>query len=143
MVSSPPITISIPDTSTAGIFNVPQFVLQTYDIDLENERYIVNGSVLLLDNNEYVPQEAVAIYILKDDLPVNQTLTDLNGQFSFTNLKPGEYIAQLDTVKLKSIGILASPAVKFTITYRGETLPSKDLVFILRTARMRKNNEKK
>jgi hypothetical protein len=143
LVSSPPINVNIPDTSTAGIFNVPQFVLQTYDIDLENERYIVNGSVLLLDNNEYVPQEAVAIYILKDDLPVNQTLTDLNGQFSFTNLKPGEYTAQLDTVKLKSIGILASPAVKFTITYRGETLPSKDLVFILRTARMRKNNEKK
>jgi hypothetical protein len=143
MVSSPPVNVNIPDTSITGTFSIPQFILQTYDPDFENERYTVSGSVLLLDDNEYVPQEAVAIYIHKDGLLVNQTLTDLNGQFSFTNLKSGEYTAQLDTVKLKSIGMVASPAVNFTVTYRGETIPTKDLVFILRTARMRKNTEKK
>lgn len=143
MVSSPPATIVISDTATAGTFTVPQFILQTYDPDFENEKNIVRGSVLLQDDNEYVPQEAVAIYIYKDGLLVNQTLTDLNGQFMFTNLSSGEYSAQLDTAKLKSIGMTASSDVKFTVTYRGETIPSKDLVFTIRMARSRKNNEKK
>jgi hypothetical protein len=76
----------------------------------------VSGYVYMQSGNRKNGQGRIIINIYNEDRAlVKSTLSESDGYFSYLGLKPGNYIAGIDTSQMAKLAMVASPEIKFSI----------------------------
>ena len=116
---------------TIGIIADPnQFKIIEVPVHVQGE---VSGTVLISEKGEQKGLGRIIVnFIRNDGTSAGQTLTESDGFFSFTGLKPGTYTARIDAAQLRSLGMTAAPEQwPFTIEKSKDGTVADNLRFVL------------
>lgn len=138
MASSRPLEINVAVNNDTTIKAVDgfQFILKNKIEIVQESAGKISGLVLLYDN-KYIPQEEVKVSIYKDNSLIKHVFTNAKGQFDFSGLEPGEYIATLDEAVLKTLGMTGSQPVKFSITNDNNSDIMNEILFLIKVKKSR------
>jgi len=116
---------------TIGIVADPnQFKIIEVPVQILGE---ASGTVMVNEKDEQKGIGRIIVnFFHSDGTSAGQTLTEADGFFSFTGLKPGAYTARIDSTQLRNLGMTASPEqLSFTIEESKDGTLADNLQFVL------------